>query len=578
MKKWKMSFQQNNRFYIKIVCTLIAFSCLPILVLWSIQRTMTVQEMKQQMFGQASMGLRDFDERLNGLMEQQMAALHSLSDDVDILHFMTDYERYVYKVNYKLYLMFGNQQNEVSVYIIPTGAQEATGTSSLPYDYQYPHNENDWGIFRKTNQTTDIVFHINARRDASQSVPLFSLGRAIYQDQTKVGYIIIDIGRDAIERILPENNWDTDANTYLSDEWRFVCFNSIDAKAEGRGQLPEYIPSHSFSTMETKEGEQNRKIGLVQTKNEKTGLIITQEIPLFRMDNSLRAINLSAQRTILICLFISVIIAIAAGNAITKPLQMLMQEIRKVKSGDFHAKIENNRRDEFGELMDSFNEMTEQIQRYIRLVEEKQSSLRIAEMKNLQAQIQPHFLYNTLDLIKWNIKLNEPEKAVSIIANLGKLLHTIMNLEDFTKVRNELDLVNSYLQIQAVHYNDQLTIRWDIDPALLDEKIPKLILQPIAENSVVHGLDLERDDNQIAISAKYRGDYMVFSICDNGKGIPSEQIDEIFKKENTDESSIGMYNVALRLKLFGDENCGVLVQNTMTGTVVQLICKRMQEE
>lgn len=557
---------RRGKFYFTLISILIAFSCLPIFVLWGVQHVIAREQLKSQLYFQSGSALGYFNEQLDIFMEQQTESLKQLSEDIDVIHFMTDDQLYLYKVNYKLQLVFGTEKKNMSAYVLPlgTGNETGTGTKEIPYYYSYPYTDLGWGIIRKVKGTTETVFHLNERKYEADQDVIFSLSKGVYQDGVIIGCIIIDVNRSAIEHMIPETGMDVGADVYVYDDWGFVCFTTSGVTNEGRNKLPEYIPRRSFDQYELQSDDLER-LGLLQLKNQSTGLTLVTEVPIFHVDQSLQAIQLSARWTLIICFFLSTLASVVVGNAIVNPLHIIMEEIKRIQKGDFTSHIKHRRNDEFGVLMDSFNEMINRIVYYIAVVEEKQKSLRIAEIKNLQTQIQPHFLYNTLDLIKWNIKLNENEKAVKIITNLGRLLRMLMNTEDVTTVGNEISLVRSYLEIQAIHFNDNLEVVWNIDEQILQAVIPKLILQPIVENCVQHGFNSAKADNRIAITAKKEGEYLMFLIQDNGRGISREQ----------SGVGIGLTNVETRLKLFGDQNCGVLIESSSKGTGVTLVCKGM---
>lgn len=564
--------RKNNRFYIKVVCSLIAFSCLPILVLWVIQQSLTSQALAGRMFEQRSAELSRFSKQLDALVKRQQTALENALEDVDLLRYLSLEDTDVYKVNYKLQLMFGAEKPNISAYVVPVSSLSPAGTGDIPFYYQPPYQTLNWGIFRKANASNTAILHLNERKsDAGQNV-IFSLAQAVRaDDETLIGYLIVDIHRSALEQLLPENSQDSGSAIYLFDNWNYVCYASNSPAKEGRNGPPSYIPPRPFtkSEVETKEG---LHLGLLYSTNTATGLNMVGEVPLFHSANSMAAIRSSAQLALIICFCISVVAAIMAGNAIASPLRAITKEIKKVKEGDFTTRITVTRKDEFGDLMDAFNEMTSQINHYINVVDEKQKNLRVAEMKNLQAQIQPHFLYNTLDLVKWNIRLGKTERAASIITNLGKLLRAMMNCNDYTTVGEELDLAKRYLAIQTIHYNGNLQTKWDVQPNICSYSIPKLILQPIVENSVQHGLSPSRNDNEITISVRLKGEHLEFTIADNGKGIAPEHIGQILTPSENN-GSIGLSNVDARLKLFGDEHCGLFIENRPRGTTVKLVCK-----
>src|SRR5690606_18135529 len=149
-----------------------------------------------------------------------------------------------------------------------------------------------------------------------------------------------------------------------------------------------------------------------------------------------------------------------------------------------------HRTDEFGTVGSGFNSMVKQIQDLIAAAKDEQRRLRIAEMKALQAQLNPHFIYNTLDLIKWNAKMNHTAEINQIVVHLAKLLRGMIRADDeIISLQDELDIIENYLFIQRYRFMDRLSVEIRVDPDIRDAQIPRLILHPLVENAIVHGFE-----------------------------------------------------------------------------------------
>lgn len=559
-----------RHFQTNITLYLMMFSCIPVLILWLMQQGLTSEMLKNQIISRKQTEFANFNRQLDALVEQQKLNLEQLVHDEDIQAFLSGQEESVYRVNYKLQLVFGADRKRMAVYIVPRGRQPAAGTQNIPEYYQYPYNELEWGIFRKLHNTADPVVYANGRRSSGMSGTVFSIARFVSLDGTVIGYIIIDIHDPALEALFSADISEKGNAVYLFDDWQFVCYSSVRL-FQGRNGLPDYISGLLDGQSETQlpGGE---SVGILRLKNTATGLTILGEVPFYHISKTIEALNHLVSRLLFGCLLISIAAAVLAANQIVSPLNIILEHIQKLKQGDFTNRIDSDRKDEFGTVMKAFDEMTEKLAYYLQVVEEKQKNLRLAEIKNLQAQIRPHFLYNTLDLIKWNIRLGEDDRAVSILTNLGKLLRSTVDCNDYVRVEEEIDIVRRYLEIQTVHYNDQLQVEWEIGNGIGEQIIPKLILQPIVENSVIHGLSPGRSDNRIKISCCRQDEYLIFHVIDNGVGIPAHRLDTI-QDNKLLKDSIGISNVHSRLRLFGDETCGVYYQDCTKGANVRLVCK-----
>lgn len=270
----------------------------------------------------------------------------------------------------------------------------------------------------------------------------------------------------------------------------------------------------------------------------------------------------------------------AVAKSIAYPIQEMKETMSRVKHGDLSARVQVTREDEIGQLGNSFNSMAGRIEELMVNVDEEKHSLWIAETRSLNLQMNPHFLYNTLDLIKWNAKLGRTKEIADITVNLAKLLRKIMNTkEELVPLSYEMEIITAFIEIQKKHYGDELHLVTELSEGMLKEKIPKLTLQPIVENAIVHGFAQKAADCIITIFGKMEGEYLVFLVEDNGGGIEQQELSGIlnFRQDNTHH--IGLNNVDRRAKLYGDGDCGICVSSRLhEGTRVHLKMRRLRGE
>jgi len=221
------------------------------------------------------------------------------------------------------------------------------------------------------------------------------------------------------------------------------------------------------------------------------------------------------------------------------------------------------------------------IDRINNLMEEQTETaekLKVSEVNALQAQINPHFLYNMLDMINWLSKAGmtaQASKAITTLSSFYKL--TLSKKEIFTTVGEELRHVDLYTELQNMRYEDKIDLLIDVPEELYDVKIPKLVFQPIVENAIIHGLfELEIKSGSIVITGWAEGDDVVFTISDTGVGIEPENIPLILKGEAKGSgNNIGIYNTHLRLQLIYGEGYGLSYSSTPgAGTEVEVRIRR----
>jgi two-component system sensor histidine kinase YesM len=279
----------------------------------------------------------------------------------------------------------------------------------------------------------------------------------------------------------------------------------------------------------------------------------------------------------LITLIIAVIIAVFFTRTIVRPITKLRNLMKITEEGDFDVHFRSKYNDEIGQLGNSFNNMIKEIRNLIKLVQIEERNKRKAEIKTLQAQIKPHFLYNTLDTIQWMAQEHEAKDVVEIVGALTSLLRIGINKgEEQISVRDEVKHVTSYLTIQKIRYEDKLDYEIEVEEEILGYSIIKLILQPLVENAIYHGIKEKRGKGYIKIIGEKVEGKLHFIVSDNGKGIAEDRLREIKSvlkgaKENHNLVGYGIYNVNERIRLnYGDEYGLVYESVEGEGTIVHV--------
>ena len=286
--------------------------------------------------------------------------------------------------------------------------------------------------------------------------------------------------------------------------------------------------------------------------------------------------------TLLCCAGVAVLIAVIFSQIITKPVKSLIGAMR-----GFEEHPENYRYSpapihiaELQLISDSFGQMAWIVQSLMEKTRNEEALLRKTELKALQAQINPHFLYNTLDSIQWMCERGKNENAVRMVGALGKLFRiSISRGHELIPIRDELKHVESYLIIQKYRYSDRFEYTFDVDESLGGYLCSKITLQPLVENAIYHGIEPLIDDGEIIISVKPDGDDILMTVSDNGVGMTAEQVEGLLKKERSDSSGIGIKNVSDRIKIYFGDNYGVKVESEPdVGTKITVRIPRITKE
>ncbi len=285
-----------------------------------------------------------------------------------------------------------------------------------------------------------------------------------------------------------------------------------------------------------------------------------------------RELNTSLKVTLSI---VAVVIALAfvalslLTMKITKPIKKMTVLMKKVEQGNLDVLINTDRKDEIGTLGRSFNSMTRKLKILIEEVYKIQLSRKEAELRTLQAQINPHFLYNTLDVIYWTSRLENAPRTGEIVSALAKLFKLGLNKgSEITTIKKEVEHVQSYLTIQKYRYDEIPEFRVDVDESILEHSTIKLILQPFVENALVHGIAEMGGRGRVEILGRDQGKNICFEVIDNGKGMEEDRIREIFEENfESDQKGYGVRNVQKRIKLYFGQDYGVEISSkTASGT------------
>jgi two-component system sensor histidine kinase YesM len=268
------------------------------------------------------------------------------------------------------------------------------------------------------------------------------------------------------------------------------------------------------------------------------------------------------------------------SRKVTQPIRKLENQMKLVENGDFSIQLDVNGEDEVKKLSKSFNLMVMKIKQLMDEVIREQEEKRKSEFKALQAQINPHFLYNTLDSIIWMNENEKHEGVTTMVAALAQFFRvSISRGQEFIKVNDEIEHAKSYLIIQKVRYKDKFDFFIDAEPEVLGHKTIKLILQPVIENAIYHGINKLQEKGEIGIRVYIRGENIIFSVSDNGYGIKPSVLKGILDKESQSEhsSGVGLKNVNERIKLcygneYGIEITSELDVGTAVSITIPLIC------
>ena len=289
------------------------------------------------------------------------------------------------------------------------------------------------------------------------------------------------------------------------------------------------------------------------------------------MEKVTDTLNTQIRTFIIICACLIAVLTIGLVMAVMqittgmlRPIQVLAQAAGRISKGDLDARADVDSRDEIAVLADRFNDMAGNIQTLVVKVREDEQKMRKADLRLLQEQINPHFLYNTLDNIVWLIEGNEPDEAVEMVVTLSEFFRLVLSKgKEFITIRQEEQHISSYLQIQGKRYHDILDYHIYIDPGIYEYQIPKLTLQPLVENALYHGIKYKRSRGMIEITGTQEGENLYLTVADDGVGMNEEELKKLEKEISRPcketESGFGLANVNERIRMYFGAEFGMKI-------------------
>lgn len=410
---------------------------------------------------------------------------------------------------------------------------------------------------------------INSRKDSSK----------------KLGYVLLVIDEKVFAKEIYKNlNFGNESKVLFFDKRNQVMLSSTKEIEKGKVfDSEKLMPMLNKAYMEEIKTfnykYKNKEYLMVYSYIPSTEWFLTDFIPISYINSESLEVRKNVVINIAIFILISLILSFIIYLSIYTPMKNLINYSRNVSSGKIDEEIKDNYDDEVGYLAANINNMVAKLKELISEVETKQVQKRNAELKMLQAQINPHFLFNTLNSIKWTAMLSGNTTVSDGLAALSELLkNTIINNDELVTLEDEIENIKNYAIIQRLRYGNSFLIHIDIMEEIKKCKILKFLLQPLVENSIIHGIDEENKIVDIVIKAyKEEGDLYIL-VKDNGKGFDMTKIESNYNKKG-EISGIGISNVDERIKLTYGEKYGLSIRSEvgkMTEIIIKLVY--MEEE
>ena len=372
----------------------------------------------------------------------------------------------------------------------------------------------DFGIIARLEaQPTETAYVLNYDGIYTRETSL-QIGRKI---NANAGYVIVTIDQSDFESILKESYNGNEGVLLLNAYWE-PLYAGGNLASEANLQL------FRKNRLEGRRLNETFADNLYAAFVGDTGLTLVYMTPPALSEDIFRMMFM------MLLIIGSLMLSGYVSNYLAQPIQKLSDGMRALRHGDLNAHVELPRDDELGQLADGFNKTTVRIRRNMEERVQQQKHLNETEMRMMQAQLNPHFLYNTLDTIKWVAKAHQVPEIVALSSDLAKILRRSISGREFETLQEELELLESYCNIQELRFDDSFSFEVEVPEELMACMVPKLMLQPIVENAIIHGLE-GVEDGLVKVTARRVEEELEVHVMDNGCGIEDAFIEMVKKHD-----------------------------------------------
>lgn len=560
VKRFSLSFK-NRVFFMCLLATLV-----PLLISSVVMVHIFTMSLNRQSEGTAKQQITEISERFSRLLEDCENTCAELTADGSAAWNLID--NTTIEIQKGMYLSLYQAVQEIyghaqcSVY--DAGGRLRFTTDTLPREGKLPVY---WGLLRKASQNEGMTYYRTDPYLAVTNPGILMQGAYSLENPhgARTGYVVLDFTRDNFDNVFSGFYSLTDMILILDDHRKPVyCSRPDYSEDQISGIIAELMKPQG--TAEAGKGAQQ----YLCLREPERGfyVILCRQAPISAP--AVRMMGTVVLALSLLSLALSLVISEALARHITRPVSRLDKAIAKVKDGDLSIQVKVKTSDELGRLTESFNQMVKDLKRYLEDRVQRQKDLNETTLRLYQTQLNPHFLYNTLDTIKWSAKIHQIPEIAVLAENLAVILRKSISSKPFIQLREELDTIESYIKIQKIRFAGRFLYETEVPDMLEDCVIPKMILQPLVENAIIHGLD-GCANGYICIYAAQKDGILRISVTDDGCGMGQEMLDWMNSPNPAKrDGHLGLYNVIQILKLYYGEEYGIQAESDTSGTTVTI--------
>jgi len=551
-------------YFTRLVVSFILISLLPVLLTGTSFYLAARRMVVHTALNRATESINISVQHITEIIDTYRHVAYVISKDplsMDAIKGTSDWNSEMLKKLYKM--MYESLQGHIysaAAHLISGDGAYVFSTHKLPKRYDLGIYENHEGIFseHRPNPEKSYIYVDPFVTERGDRVA-FSILREI-----DGGYVIVDVYAGPLVARESHQYFDS---ILIADMELLRAFDYFHPERDGTFDHFEELQIIDFSEESTSSILSGNLLA-VSARLPDTQLYAVGGVHIEDYLHSLSSIGILGIWFLFIMIIIILLISFRISRSISGPVHSLADAMKKTENGQLTHVTELKRHDELGYLVHSYNIMVDRIDELIEKTRMEERSLQIAERKALQAQIKPHFLYNTLGTIKSLAKMQKGPEISDMVTRLGKVLRSAFKSEKlFWTLGEELDIIQDYVAIQSYRFGDRLKVTYNIEDHILEAAVPRLLLQPIVENAIVHSVEESADTVLVEISSRGRAGYLYFYINDNGPGMPSQTGEDLLGESG----GIGLKNVKRRIFLaYGDRGSFSLKSNKDKGTRVTI--------
>lgn len=546
----------RNSFRFRLMVSFLAVSLIPLILcsalLVQIASVHMNREIRETMAEQSGNMIAGLDELSQGFEK----AGNSLQDNQNIADALTgSFQRKTLIYNI-LYEVAGPLRDTCVLHLYDLQGNPLYSTHNSPRAQKL---NTAWGVLRAA-RTSGSPCYVGETVSSGSGNVLLRGAVVINHDGAPVGYLVMDLNGSHFEQLLDEKTASQGGVLVLNRFWRPV-YSSRQTLSD---DLAVQLRSRLLKNTQPDRDHSDYLYNIAQ--HERTGLFLVLLQPQAFNQRTLKILMSVSACWAAVCIIISILLSIPLSRQISSPIGQLRGAFARLEQDDLTVRLHLNRRDELGQLANAFNHMVGALRANRAELVENQKELNETKLRMLQAQLNPHFLGNTLDTMKWISKIHKVPQLAVMSTDLADILRFCISGEELVPLYQELEILERYIEIQRIRLSDQFTFQISVPEELLTQPVPKMILQPIVENAILHGLEGVQH-SQIRIEAGKRQDgFFCITVTDNGRGIPEEMAGKPYSRESLPgKRHLGLYNVHMILKLHYAEDAGLFLDRGPDG-------------